>query len=98
MTDFRKTAEAIRILRLTVWDLDGCYALDRLHDAAMSLHSARQYVDAEPRRLEKLDKHLRRLAIEAASQFPAEPPTPREIEVMEIDARSKARREEMRDA
>lgn len=94
MTDFHATAKAIRDIRLTVWDLDGCYALDRLYDAAQNIGRALEYAQPDAERAAKLDKHLRKMAIEISCQFGTEPPTPREIEVMDMDARNKALRED----
>lgn len=94
MTDFHATAKAIRDIRLTVWDLDGCYALDRLYDAALNIGRALEYTQPDPDRATKLDKQLRKMAIEISCQFPPEPPTPREIEVINMDARNKALRED----
>lgn len=94
MTDFLATRDAVRAMRLHVWDMDGCYALDRIADAANALHLALQYSKAEPRTIAKLDKHLRRLAQDVFAQFPVEPPSPAMLARDEADMKSKMMRED----
>lgn len=93
---YAETVAAIRDLRALHWDLDACYALDRLIDAATALNNAAPYWRDDQDRNAKLSKHLRRAALSISAQFRTEPLTPREIEVIDIDFRSKAAREDMR--
>lgn len=90
------TAFAIKQLRLTVWDLDGCYALDRLEEAARAIQTATGYFRDDDERVAKINKHLRRLALSIAAQYPAQSAELREInaERDRADARSAAMRED----
>lgn len=93
---FAETIAAIRILRGEHWDIDACYALDRLIDAATALNNAAPYWHDDEDRTGKLIKHLRRAAISISAQYPLEPLTGRELEMILQDERSKAMREEAR--
>ena len=87
------TIKAIRDLRSEHWDLDACYALDRVIDAATALNNSAPYFNDDADRMAKLDKHIRRLALGIAAQYRTEPLTPREIETR--DAEERREREEV---
>ncbi len=91
--ELKATREAIRGLRVHVWDLDYCYALDRLMDAAQSVGQALAHVEHDPARAAKLDKQLRKMALDIMTRCPREL-TPRDVEIMDMDARNKAQRED----
>lgn len=92
---FAATVEALRAMRAHHWDLDACYAFDRLIDAAQSLNSGAAYFNADPERMAKLDKHMRRIAQGINATYRAEPLTAREIEIMDAEARSEREKEDV---
>lgn len=90
------TRQSIAELRRHVWDLDGCYALDRLETAAAAIQQASEHFRDDEAGVPKINKHLRQLALAIAAQYP-----PQSAELREInegrdraDARSKAMRED----
>lgn len=87
------TIKALRDLRLEHWNMDACYALDRVIDAATALNNTAPYWNDPDGRLAKLDKHIRRMAIGIAAQYRTEPLTAREIETR--DAEERREREEV---
>ena len=93
---FTTTIAALRDIRAEHWDMDACYALDRVIEAAQSLNNGAPYFNADPARMAKLDKHIKRIAQGINATYRREPLTPRELEMIEQDARSERTREEMR--
>jgi hypothetical protein len=96
MTDLATTRARISDLRRHVWDLDGCYALDKLIDAAAALQQAAPYFSDDEARVAKINRHLRALALAIAAQYPAQSSELRDINTGRdrADARSKAMRED----
>lgn len=90
------TIKALRDLRLEHWNMDACYALDRVIDAATALNQTAPYWNDPDGRLAKMDKHIRRMALGIAAQYRTEPLTPRELEMVQQDERSERTREEVR--
>jgi DNA-binding NarL/FixJ family response regulator len=93
---FDTTIAALRDIRAEHWDLDACYAFDRLIEAAQSLNNGAPYFNADPARMAKIEKHIKRIAQGINATYRREHLTPREIEIMDMDARSERTREEMR--
>jgi hypothetical protein len=94
---YAATIAALRALRAEVWDLDGCYSLDRLIDAATALNNAApHWSDEFGKRTRKLGKHLRRAGLSIAAQYRR--PSAELIEINaerdRADARSAAMRED----
>ncbi len=96
MTTLATTRARISELRLHIWDLDGCYALDRLVAAAAELQQAAPYFSDDEARVAKINKHLRALALTIAAQYPAQSAELRAVnrDRDRADARSKQQRED----
>ena len=96
MTDLPTTRARISELRQHIWDLDGCYALDRLIAAAAELQQAAPYFSDDECRMAKINRHLRALALAIAAQYPTQSAELRAVNMDRdrADARSKQMRED----
>jgi hypothetical protein len=90
------TAQAIKHLRAEMWDIDACFGLDRLEEAARAVQNAASYIPDDDRRIAKVNKHLRRLALSIAAQYPEPSHELRAVNADRdrADARSAAMRED----